>query len=137
MLKLEKTSRLGSSYRENNNNNIVHTSANTSTNNTTHLPNSIGSITNYSLMLVGVENSYTKDSKKSENNNDSDPSSPTHLMMDLSYKASNVLFSNGINTSNNYYSDKMISNDKPGRPAKGLFSIRDLVKCDNDHQGKF
>ncbi|CAG7786031.1 unnamed protein product [Allacma fusca] len=38
-------------------------------------------------------------------------------------------------------SNKMISNDKSGnpstrqtngRPAKSLFSIRDLVKCDND-----
>lgn len=36
-------------------------------------------------------------------------------------------------------SDKMISNEKPvsqPRPAKGLFSIRDLVKCDNESKGK-
>lgn len=34
-------------------------------------------------------------------------------------------------------SDKMISNEKPvARPAKGLFSIRDLVRCDNENKGK-
>lgn len=61
------------------------------------------------------------------------------LMMDLSYKSNNSgLYTNGIHTSSftNHkdISKTMISNDKPGmtRPAKGLFSIRDLVKCDNE-----
>ena len=61
------------------------------------------------------------------------------LMMDLSYKSNNSgLYTNGIHTSSftNHkdISTTMISNEKPGmtRPAKGLFSIRDLVKCDNE-----
>ena len=64
------------------------------------------------------------------------------LMMDLSYKANSGALFNGISsTSNSGYNHKdsktMISNEKPGitRPAKGLFSIRDLVKCDNEQQG--